>query len=245
MPHGILGTSTSQILVDDTGGRFGPYVGHLLVGDQGQSTINRVFLEKVNGVYQGAAFPFLSGFSSGVLRLAWVNDGSLYVGQTSRGLGVDGGAKFGLERVVWRGDVAFEMKAVRAMPDGFEIEFTKPVAPATAANPANYQITSFIYKYHVVYGSPVVDDRRHRVLGAVVSEDGYRVRLAVENPRRHYIHEMLLTGIRTADDGEPPLNNSAYYTLNEIPAGEPMAIPEPSVAAGTGPAPATAVVAAE
>ena len=245
LPHGILGTSSSQILVDDTGGRFGPYAGQLLVGDQGQSTVNRVFLEKVNGVYQGAGFPFLSGFSSGVLRLAWGNDGSLYVGQTSRGWGSTGGAKFGLERVVWRGDVPFEMKAVRAMPDGFEIEFTKPVARATAANPDNYQITSFIYKYHVVYGSPVVDDRRHRVLGAIVSEDGYRVRLAVENPRRQYVHEMLLTGIRTADDGEPPLNNSAYYTLNEIPAGEPMAIPEPSAAPGTAPAPATAVVSAD
>ena len=226
MPHGVLGTSTSDLLVDDTGGRFGPFTGQLLVGDQGQSIVSRVFLERVNGVYQGAAFPFLSGFSSGVLRLAWGNDSSLYVGQTSRGWGSTGGEKFGLERVVWRGDVPFEMKAVRATPDGFEIEFTKPVAPQTATNPANYQITSFIYKYHVVYGSPVVDDRRHQVLGAEVSEDGYRVRLAVEQPRRHYVHELLLTGIRAAEDGAQPVHNSAYYTLNEIPSGEFMAITE-------------------
>ena len=217
-----------------------PYAGHLLVGDQGQSTVNRVFLEKENGVYQGAAFPFLSGFSSGVLRLAWGNDGSLYVGQTSRGWGSTGGENFGLERVVWRGDVPFEMKAVRAMPDGFEIEFTKPVAGETALRLANYQITSFIYKYHVVYGSPVVDDQRHRILGAALSEDGTRVRLAVENPRRHYIHEILLTGIHAAEDGEPPLHNSAYYTLNEIPGGEPMTIVEPVAEPAPAPEPAPA-----
>ena len=244
LPHGILGTSSSEILVDDTGGRFGPYAGHLLVGDQGQSTVNRVFLEKVNGVYQGAAFPFLSGFSSGVLRLAWGHDGSLYVGQTSRGWGSTGGENFGLERVVWRGDVPFEMKAVRAMPDGFEIEFTKPVSRETAANLANYQITSFTYKYHVVYGSPVVDDQRHRILGAALSEDGSRVRLAVENPRRHYIHEILLTGIQAAEDGEPPLHNSAYYTLNEIPGGERMTVVEPAVEPGPAPVPVTALAAA-
>ena len=244
LPHGILGTSSSEILVDDTGGRFGPYAGHLLVGDQGQSTVNRVFLEKVNGVYQGAAFPFLSGFSSGVLRLAWGNDGSLYVGQTSRGWGSTGGENFGLERVVWRGDVPFEMKAVRAMPDGFEIEFTKPVAGETALRLANYQITSFIYKYHVVYGSPVVDDQRHRILGAALSEDGTRVRLAVENPRRHYIHEILLTGVQAAEDGEPPLHNSAYYTLNEIPGGEPMTITEAAAEPGPAQEPVIAVAAA-
>ena len=255
LPHGILGISTSEILVDDTGGRFGPFSGQLLVGDQGQSTVNRVFLEKVNGVYQGAAFPFLDGFSSGVLRLAWGNDGSLYVGQTSRGWGSTGGKKFGLERVVWRGDIPFEMKAVRAMPDGFEIEFTKPVARATATDPANYQITSFTYKYHVVYGSPVVDDTRHRVLATSVSEEGTRVRLAVENPRRHYIHEILLTGIQDSEESKLPLHNSAYYTLNEIPAGQPMPVdelvrdvestaatttaPEPTVAAASADALAT------
>ena len=176
-----------------------------------------------------------------MLRLAWGNDASLYVGQTSRGWGSTGGVNFGLERVVWRGHVPFEMKAVRAMPDGFEIEFTKPVARATAAHLANYQITSFIYKYHVVYGSPVVDEQRHRILGAALSENGTRVRLAVENPRRHYIHEILLTGIRAAEDGEPPLHNSAYYTLNEIPGGEPMVVAEPAAAPGPALEPVTAV----
>jgi glucose/arabinose dehydrogenase len=68
-PHTLMGISTSDIVTIPSG--FGPYEGQLLVGDQGHSKIMRAFLEKVNGEYQGACFPFLEGFSSGVLRLLW------------------------------------------------------------------------------------------------------------------------------------------------------------------------------
>jgi len=45
----------------------------------------RVYMEKINGVYQGAAFPFVGGFSSSVLRMIWGSDSSMFVGMTSRG----------------------------------------------------------------------------------------------------------------------------------------------------------------
>src|SRR5690606_99205 len=68
-PHTILGISTSGILSYDDKGEMGPFNGQLFVGDQGHSKIMRVALERVNGVYQGAVFPFREGFSSGILRL--------------------------------------------------------------------------------------------------------------------------------------------------------------------------------
>lgn len=49
------------------------------------------------------------------------------------------------------------MKAVRAMPDGFEIEFTQPADPKSAEDLASYSVGSYIYKYHPVYGSPPVN----------------------------------------------------------------------------------------
>ena len=70
LPHGILGVSNSEIVkIPDT--QFGPFAGQLLIGDQGQSKIMRVFMEKVKGEYQDAAWDFRSGFQSGVLRMAW------------------------------------------------------------------------------------------------------------------------------------------------------------------------------
>jgi hypothetical protein len=58
LPHSILGISTSEIIHDTTNsaGFSGRLPGKLFVGDQGQSKIDRVFLEKVEGVWQGAAF---------------------------------------------------------------------------------------------------------------------------------------------------------------------------------------------
>jgi hypothetical protein len=133
LPHGVLGVSTSEILPDETAGNFGPFAGQLFVGDQGMSKIARVFLEKVNGQWQGAAFDFRSGFRSGVLRMCWGADNStMYVGGTNRGWGSTGKEPYGLERLIWTGQMPFEIKAMRAMPDGFELEFTLPVDKATA-----------------------------------------------------------------------------------------------------------------
>jgi hypothetical protein len=153
LPHGVLGISNSEILKIPER-VFGPFEGQLLVGDQGQSKISRVFMEKVAGEYQGAAWEFRSGFQSGVLRMAWANDGSLFVGETNRGWGSVGEASQGLQRLIWNGATPFEMRTMKAMPDGFEIEFTRPVDKASAEDIASYSVESFTYKYHPVYGSP-------------------------------------------------------------------------------------------
>ena len=221
LPHGVLGISTSEILKDETNGAFGPFAGQLLVGDQGKSNISRVFIEKVNGEYQGASFMFREGFQSGILRMTWGQDGSLYLGETNRGWGSAGTTTAGLERLVWTGKMPFEMKAVRATPDGFEIEFTKPINKTTAADFKNYQIRSFIYKYHSVYGSPTVGEKFLNVKGLKLSPDGLKVRLLVEGLRDHFIHEIKADGVKDRD-GKGLLHSTAFYTLNNIPAGDKL-----------------------
>ncbi|MFN0181687.1 MAG: plastocyanin/azurin family copper-binding protein [Gemmatimonadales bacterium] len=222
-PHGILGISTSAILVDSTRGAFGPFAGQLFVGDQGQSKIMRVFLEKVNGVYQGVAFPFREGFASGILRQTWGRDGSMYVGQTSRGWSATGTAPFALQRLVWTGMMPFEAHRVEARPDGFEIVFTMPVDRSVAADPASYKVSSFNYKYHHFYGSPVIDQSAHRIRGVVVSPDGLRARLALDSLRQGSIHEIMMSGVRS-ESGAPLLHDFGYYTVKQIPAGPPLVI---------------------
>ncbi|MES2730337.1 MAG: plastocyanin/azurin family copper-binding protein [Bacteroidota bacterium] len=238
LPHTILGISTSEIVVDETNGAFGPFAGQLFVGDQGQSKIDRVFLEKVNGVYQGAAFAFREGFESGVLRISWGKDGSMFAGQTNRGWGSTGQKPGGIQRLIWTGKIPFEMKAVRATVDGFEVEFTQPVDKKTASDPASYALNGFIYKYHPVYGSPIINQQECAIKGIEVSADGMKVRLAVDGLRQKYIHELKAEGIRS-QSALALLHNTAYYTLNEIPSGEKMvikAMPAASSHAGHTPA---------
>jgi cytochrome c551/c552 len=219
LPHGILGVSTSEIITDDNKGSFGPFAGQLFVGDQGMSKIARVFLEKVNGTYQGASFDFKSGFRSGVLRMSWGTDNSMFVGGTNRGWGSTGKETFGLERLVWTGKTPFEMKAVRAMPDGFEVEFTQPVNAISAQNLKNYTATSYTYKYHPVYGSPIADFKENVVRGARVSADGMKARLVIDGLREGYVHDLKLDGVVSAKENIGLLHPQAFYTLNSIPQG--------------------------
>jgi cytochrome c551/c552 len=223
LPHGVLGISNSQIVPDQTNGKFGPFAGQVFVGDQGQSKIMRVALEKVKGEYQGVAFDFRSGFQSGVLRMCWGNDGSMFVGETNRGWGSAGEKAQGIQRLVWNGRMPFEMKTVRAMPDGFEVEFTLPVDRKSAEDLSNYDLRSFIYKYHPVYGSPTVNEYQPVLKGVSLSADGMRLRLVVDGLKQYYIHEMRLTGIRDAVNKFSLVHPTAYYTLNQIPDGEKLA----------------------
>ncbi|MEX0906531.1 MAG: hypothetical protein WD028_12465 [Balneolaceae bacterium] len=227
LPHGILGISNSDIQKIPEG-YFGPFEGQVLVGDQGQSKIMRIDMEKVDGTYQGAAFDFRSGFQSGVLRMAWADDKSLFVGETNRGWGSAGDADEGLQRLVWNGQVPIEMKNVRAAPDGFKVTFTKPVNRESAEDLASYAVSTYIYKYNPVYGSPPVDLGTAEVRGVQVSDDGLEVRLVVDNMRRNYIHHIELDGIRSEEENLPLLHSSAYYTLNKIPAGEELALSDVS-----------------
>lgn len=227
LPHSVLGNSTSDILADTTKGAFGPFAGQVFVGDQSMSNITRVFMEEVNGVWQGAAFPFRQGFSSGVLRMVWGKDNAMYVGMTSRGWGSTGREPYGLQRLEWTGLMPFEIYSVEARPDGFELTFTKPVDRSVAADPATYQASGFTYHYHSTYGSEPINQETLPVRAVEVSEDGLKARISVGGLRKGYIHELKLPALRS-DSGEPLLHDTAYYTLNEIPSGTKMRIPAPA-----------------
>jgi hypothetical protein len=221
-PYKKMGQSASDILLDDTGGRFGPFEGQMFVGEQTYCQVFRVFLEKVGGEYQGACFPFRSGFRSGVHRLAFALDGSMFVGMTDRGWGSTGPKRDGLQRLLWTGRVPLEIRAMRVRPRGFELEFTRDVDDG-AADPARYRVISYTYDYHPEYGSDEVDTREHAVLGAArLGPRTVELNLdAVRSGGMGYVHELTATGIRSKPDGagrrEELLHDKAYYTVQHVP----------------------------
>ena len=222
-PYTIMGISTSGLVENTSGGQFGPFPGQYFVGDQGQSKVMRMTLERVKGVLQGACYDFLSGFESGIIRLSWGDDGSLLVGETNRGWGSVGKKTEGFERVVWNGAVPFEIKEIKAEPDGFLLSFTQPVDPVLAAKTSSYAITSFTYRYQHLYGSPIVNAMPAPILKAIVAPDGLSVRLAVACLRQYYIHEIKAPGVRRAVETATLVHDTAYYTLNQFPDGPRIA----------------------
>jgi hypothetical protein len=215
-PYKKAGQSPTDILLDDSDGKFGPFSGQLFVGEFTLSSIHRVFLEKVDGEYQGAVFPFRTGLASAVLRLEQGHDGSLLAGLSNRGWSSLGTASYGLQRLVWTGKTPFEIQEMRATADGFELTFTRPVDPRTARDLDSYTLASYTYLYHRGYGSDEIQKRDLAITQAQVSEDRLRVRLSVSGRRELFVLELLAEGLRS-HEGQPLLHPAAYYTLNKIP----------------------------
>lgn len=215
-PYRKMGQSASGVTCDTTGGKFGPFQNQMFVGDQTNSTVMRCFIEEVDGVRQGACFPFREGISSGTLPLEMTPSGAMFIGSTNRGWGSRGSKPFALERLDWTGKIPFEIHEMRARPDGFELKFTEPVDPATAGDVKSYTLQTYTYIFQSAYGSPEVDFTTPTITAAKVSADSRSVKLMVDGLVPGHIHELTAAGV-TAKSGGPLLHQEAYYTLNKIP----------------------------
>jgi hypothetical protein len=213
-PYGKMGQSASDFVVDETAGKFGPFSGQIFVGDQTHATVMRVALERVGATLQGACFPFRAGFKSGVHRLRFAPDGTLLVGLTDRGWGSRGSWRDGLERVLFTGAAPFEMLALHAASDGFDVDFTDDL-DAKSADPASYQVTSWTYEYHPAYGSAEMESAPQPVVAASLVAPR-RVHLVIDRLRAGFVHEITAAGVRSRG-GEALLHDVGWYMLQRIP----------------------------
>lgn len=213
LPHGEISNSPSEpVLVKD-----GVFAGQMLFGDVTYGGIQRAYLEKVDGEYQGAAFRFTQGIEAGVNRLAWGPDHKLYVG----GIGSNGNwnhlnHRYGLQRLAPNGKTAFEMLRIQAEPDGFKIEFTKPADPVALAKIETYELDSFHYEPKEFYGGSKVDLERFGPDRVVPSSDGRSVQVKSKKFKAGQIVHIHLVGL-SSSTGEDLWSTESWYTLNRIP----------------------------
>ena len=216
MPHGKVGQSPAGLVADTTAGKFGPWLKQLYIAEQCHSQVQRICLEKVNGIYQGAVFHFLEGFESGLIPIRLDAGGIMFTGGSNRGWGSRGSKPFNFERVKWTGKTPFEMLTLFATKDGFEVTFTEPVDAVAAADVANYSMAAWTYIYQSGYGSPEVDQATPKIVSATVSPNKLKVRLKVDGRVKGHVHHLQLKNIKAAS-GTEMWHPEGYYTLNEIP----------------------------
>ncbi len=216
LPQGEIGNSPSQpvpMLAP------GPYQGQMLHGEVTHGGIKRDFIESIDGQLQGCVFRFSQGLEGGVNRLAWGPDGGLYIGMIGSGgnWGQNGKHKYGLQKLMPTGNVPFEMLAIRAQPDGFDIQFTHPLAPGQGADPDDYRLRQWRYVPTAKYGGPKIDQEDLPVSSVTLSDDRTHARLVVENLKpEHLVYFQINQNLRDADDTRL-WTNEAWYTLNRIP----------------------------
>jgi hypothetical protein len=217
-PYIKMGRSISGFRLNQTGGKFGPFENQIFLGDYTLSIIMRATTEEVNGVWQGACYPFREGLATGIMNVEFSPKGQLIVGgfTTNAQWPVRGTEPFAIQRIDWNGVVPFEIREINIKKDGFLITFTKPFDPQIAARPDSYDITTYTHIYHAGYGSPEVDQTKARVTKAVPAADGLSVMVHLEKIEEGHIHDFNLAPMKSKD-GAPLLHTKAYYTVNEIP----------------------------
>ena len=176
----------------------------------------RATTEQVNGVWQGACYPFREELSTGILNVQFTPEGRLLAGGTNRGWPVRGLKPFALERLEWSGKMPFEIKEVKITPKGFKLEFTKKVETKSAGDPTTFVVNTFTHKYHRGYGGPEINQTEPAVKSAKVANDGMSVVIELEALKKGHVHEFDLGALRSSNGGEL-LHRHAYYTVNEVP----------------------------
>ena len=216
-PYDRVGRSASGFVWDDTG-RFGPYRNSILIGDQYSCEVLRATIELVAGRWQGACYPFVKGLKSGITRVAWGTDGSLWCGLTDRGWTATGTSRDGLQRLVWTGHPRFDLLEVTARPTGFRLRFSADVEPASI-KPQSVAVKRWQYEHHSAYGCKELDTQELAVSSARPGPTADTVDIDVDGLRATWVHMIEVAGLRAAADGAAPWHVEAWYTLNAIPTG--------------------------
>jgi hypothetical protein len=215
-PYIRMGRSITAFSVDRTQGRFGPFENQMFLGDYTQSILMRATTEQVNGVWQGACYPFREGLSTGILNVEFTPGGNLLCGGTNRGWPVRGIKPFAIERVEWNGRMPFEIHRITIEPGGFKVTFTKPVDSVTGGATESYAISAFTHPYHAGYGGPEIEQHKPAVTSVKLMDDGLSAIIAIDKLKRGFVYELDLVRLRSRDQ-EELLHRNAFYTVNEIP----------------------------
>lgn len=214
LPQDEIGNSPGEPILM----RFGPYSGHMLVGEVTHGGIKRVFLEKVQGRFQGCVFRYTQGLEAGINRLAYGPDEALYVG----GIGMNGNwgwkmRQYGLQKLVYNGKVPFEMLEIRALPGAMEITFTHPLAGGMGESPADYRVQQWWYLPTSQYGGPKMDLETLRISRVTLSPNRRAVTLTLPGLKPGHVVYFLLNENLQSAAGQPLWAGEAWYTLNALP----------------------------
>ena len=206
---------------------FGPFAGQMLIGDQTQSNLLRVVVQKVGDVEEGSVMPFFEGLESGVMRPVFLPDGSLLLGQTGRGWQAKGGKVAALQHVTWDGKtVAPQILAMVATPAGFRVDFTQPLGNGVseAILKTALSMESWVYRDAPEYGSPELDLQAEGTTALVVSPDRKSLGITLASTEQKKVHPRqtgriyhLKLSSATLFDANAQAELNAYYTLHAFP----------------------------
>ena len=205
-------------------GSFGPFEGHLIGCEYDTRRLVRFSLQQVDGTLQGAAYPFSFQTDDESLGLmgpivcAVSPRAELYVGEI-RDSGWGGGQNVGAI-VQLKPDfdqLPHGIAEVRAIKDGFVIEFLRAVDSQRATDAENFSIASVTRQPTPAYGG-ADKDRRNETIESIRQVDDHTVEIRLGAMRSGYVYEFRLRNL--VPEGQLFHPAQAFYTLNVIPGDQ-------------------------
>jgi len=224
LPHNIVANAPGHPVWDTTKGKFGPFAGQMLVGDQTQSNLLRITTEQVGEHRQGAVMPFMSGLASGVMRGVFLPDNSLLVGQTGRGWQAKGGHVASLQHIRWNGKTTpVAIDTVTATKGGFMVRLTQKLITDDVDKLSQaLAVNSWVYRDAPDYGSPELD-MRDESFTVSPAADGLSFTVTLVNTEQNVVHPQQTARVYHLALNPAGLFGSAvaaplhaYYTLYEF-----------------------------
>ena len=223
LPHNRVANSPGNPAWDTSEGKFGPFAGQMLMGDQTKSNVFRVATEVVNGQTQGSIMPFFDGLESGVMRPLFLADGSLLLGQTGRGWQAKGGYVAALQRVSWDGlTVAPGIKQIVVNDKGFEVQLTQALAESVTFADLKNALTldSWVYQDSPSYGSDELGHQQEAAKSIQISDDRLSFSIELETLTHPVVHPQQTARVyhmvlqsESLFSVASPAKMTAYYSL--------------------------------
>ena len=198
------------------------FAGHGLGCEYNGRFLVRFSTQEVKGALQGAVYEFTSrewdkdsDAFLGPICAAVSPDGKLYVGSIFDS-GWLGGRNTGeIVQLTPQTDFPNGIREVRAVPNGFEIEFLHPVDRDRATDPANYSISGYTRIWQGSYATPDADRHSPPITGIRITDDARTVTLKLDDLRAQHVYELSCRPLTA--DGDELRPSGATYSLNRLP----------------------------
>jgi cytochrome c len=117
----------------------------------------------------------------------------------------------------YNGKLTFEMLAVRAKRNGFEIEFTDALKEGQTIPASDFLVQQWWYLPTADYGGPKMDLEKLKVRQVTLSKDRTRIFLEIPGLKKEHVVYFRLPANMQSSGGQSLWSSEAWYTLNNVP----------------------------
>jgi cbb3-type cytochrome oxidase cytochrome c subunit len=200
--------------------KFGPLEGHLVGCEYDTRRLVRMSLQKVDGEYQGCAYPLtvaapVEEAPLGPICCEVSPTGELFVGSLrDSGWGAANNIGEVIRIQVDPNKFGQGLAEMRAVAGGFELHFFAPVEKSLADKIENYSLSSYRRESTPAYGGNDIDRRTEKIAAVALDASRRVVKLAVDDLRPGHVYELRLKSL--ASEGELFFPAEAHYTLRQL-----------------------------